>query len=205
MIFLNIIKTLIVYIKKNFQHLKIINDRIDANHTFMLASGIAFNIIVYMLPLFLLAIYLVQNFFDMEMIISTIENLINSYMPDTKSNYDFIHNVMDELKLITQHSALFGWIGLIGLLYISSTLVSSIRTSLNKIFDISSERFFLIYWLKDIFLTIIVSILILIYSYALPIVNFVIDLINSFTPMIFEGVFSWVVLSTVSVLTSFVL
>ncbi len=192
-------------VKNIFNHLIKINDRIDKHHTFMLASGIAFNMLVYMIPLFLLAIYIVQVVFDLPALVQTIEMLLKDFLPPTEANFDLVHSIMDEIKLITEHAAFFGWIGLIGLLWISSTLVSSLRNCLNVIFHIETPRFFLIYYLKDILLTVILSVLILLYSYAIPIVNFFIDLIKHFTPSFFEGMFSNLLINSISIVTSLIL
>lgn len=192
-------------VKNIFNHLIKINDRIDKHHTFMLSSGIAFNMLVYMIPLFLLAIYIVQVVFDLPALVQTIEMLLKDFLPPTEANFDLVHSIMDEIKLITEHAAFFGWIGLIGLLWISSTLVSSLRNCLNVIFHIETPRFFLIYYLKDILLTVILSVLILLYSYAIPIVNFFIDLIKHFTPSFFEGMFSNLLINSISIVTSLIL
>lgn len=192
-------------VKNIFNHLIKINDRIDKHHTFMLASGIAFNMLVYIIPLFLLAIYIVQVVFDLPALVQTIEMLLKDFLPPTDANFDLVHSIIDEIKLITEHAAFFGWIGLIGLLWISSTLVSSLRNCLNVIFHIETPRFFLIYYLKDILLTVILSVLILLYSYAIPIVNFFIDLIKHFTPSFFEGMFSNLLINSISIFTSLIL
>lgn len=189
----------------SYKNVMELSDRLDAHHTFMLASGIAFNLIIYMIPLFLLVIYVIKVIFDLDVFVDTIEKLLIDYLPPTTSNAELIHTVIDEVTLITEHAALFGWIGVIGLLWISSFLISSIRTSLNTIFHAETNRFFIWYILKDIMLTIIISILVLLYSYALPIVNFIIDLVDSFSPAILEGFLSSLILTSASILTSFVL
>ncbi|MBX3043932.1 MAG: YihY/virulence factor BrkB family protein [Candidatus Kapabacteria bacterium] len=188
-----------------YKNLLELNDRLDAHHTFMLASGIAFNLIIYMIPLFLLVIYIIKVVFDLDVFIDTIEKLLIDYLPPTVNNADFVHTIIEEVGLITEHAALFGWIGVIGLLWISSFLISSIRISLNTIFHAETNRFFLIYFLKDIFLTIAISILILLYSYAIPLVNFLIDFVDSMSLPILDGVLSHVILTSASILTSFIL
>ncbi|MFA5511977.1 MAG: YihY/virulence factor BrkB family protein [Candidatus Kapaibacterium sp.] len=182
-----------------------LNDRLDSHHTFMLAAGIAFNLIIYMIPLFLLVIYIIKVIFDLDVLIDTIEQLLTDFLPPTSSNEELVHTIIEEVGLITEHAALFGWIGVAGLLWISSFLISSIRVSLNTIFEAETKHFFMIYWLKDIILTIVISILIMIYSYALPIVNFLVDFVGTFSPSIFEGFISELILTSTSVASSFTL
>ncbi|MDX9790216.1 MAG: YihY/virulence factor BrkB family protein [Candidatus Kapabacteria bacterium] len=182
-----------------------LNDRLDSHHTFMLAAGIAFNLIIYMIPLFLLVIYIIKVIFDLDVLIDTIEQLLTDFLPPTSSNEELVHTIIEEVGLITEHAALFGWIGVAGLLWISTFLISSIRVSLNTIFEAETKHFFMIYWLKDIILTIVISILIMIYSYALPIVNFLVDFVGTFSPSIFEGFISELILTSTSVASSFTL
>jgi membrane protein len=171
----------------------------------MLAAGIAFNLIIYMIPLFLLVIYIIKVIFDLDVLIDTIEQLLTDFLPPTSSNEELVHTIIEEVGLITEHAALFGWIGVAGLLWISTFLISSIRVSLNTIFEAETKHFFMIYWLKDIILTIVISILIMIYSYALPIVNFLVDFVGTFSPSIFEGFISELILTSTSVASSFTL
>jgi len=187
------------------QNITELNERMDKHHTFMLAAGIAFNLIIYMIPLFLLIIYLVQVFFDISSLSDIIEKLLTDYLPPTQDNVSLVHTIIDEVGLIVEHAAFFGWIGGLGLLWISSFLVSSLRISLNTIFDIKANHFFIVYWLQDILLTVIISILILVYSYALPIVNFIVDLVNSFSPAFLEGILSNLLITIAGIVTSFLL
>lgn len=182
-----------------------LNDRLDAHHTFMLASGIAFNLIIYMIPLFLLVIYIIKVIFDLDIIIDSLEKLLNDYLPPTSSSNELIHTIIEEIGLISDHAAFFGWIGAFALLWISSFLISSIRISLNTIFNAEPKHFFLVYWLKDIVLTVIISILVLLYSYAIPIINFIIDFVSTFAPSVFEGIISNLILTSASVITSSIL
>jgi membrane protein len=196
-------KTGILY--NTIQNITELNERMDKHHTFMLAAGIAFNLIIYMIPLFLLIIYLVQVFFDISSLSDIIEKLLTDYLPPTQDNVSLVHTIIDEVGLIVEHAAFFGWIGGLGLLWISSFLVSSLRISLNTIFDIKANHFFIVYWLQDILLTVIISILILVYSYALPIVNFIVDLVNSFSPAFLEGILSNLLITIAGIVTSFLL
>ncbi len=193
------------FLYTGYKNISELSDRLDAHHTFMHASAIAFNIIIYMIPLFLLVIYIIKVVFDLDILANSIENLLIDYLPPTASTREFVHAIVIEIDLITEHAAFFGWIGAIALLWISSFLISSIRTSLNTIFEAETNRFFMVYWFKDILLTVVISILIMVYSYALPILNFLLDLVNTFSSNFFEGLITSLVLTTASILTSSIL
>jgi uncharacterized BrkB/YihY/UPF0761 family membrane protein len=171
----------------------------------MLASGIAFNILLYMIPLFLLVIYVINISLGANYISDSIENLFDSFMPPTQSNNLLFKKIISEVRLILDHSALFGWIGLVGLLWVSSALISSIRTSINAIFNFDSPKNFIIYKVKDLILTVAITFLIFIYSYVIPSVYFVIDLIDNFIPDFADGFINWIILLSMSLFISFVL
>lgn len=181
------------------------SDQVDDNHTYMLAAGIAFNISLYIIPLFLLAIYLVNAFVDTNYLTEVIEKALTDFMPPTVSSKEIIHTIIDEVKKINLHSSTAGIVGLVSLLWISSILVSSLRSGLNAIFHIPAKKIFIIYRLYDILLTIIITILILIYSYLVPIGNFVITFLESFFPDFIHRIISGALVTIISLSSSFVL
>lgn len=181
------------------------SDQLDDNHTYMLAAGIAFNIVLYVIPLFLLSIYLVNAFIDINQLSDVIEKMLSDFLPPTKSSKEIIHTVLEEVKKINLHSNAAGIIGLVSLLWISSILVSSLRSGLNAIFHIPAKKIFIIYRLYDILLTIIITILILIYSYLVPIGNFVISFLESFFPDFIHKIISGALVTLISLVSSFVI
>jgi membrane protein len=203
--FLKNFKPLRIFLSSAYKNISELNDRLDIHHTFMHASAIAFNMIIYIFPLFLLVIYILKAIFDLDVLAGSIEKLLIDYLPPTASTRETVHTIVTEVGLITEHAAFFGWIGAIGLLWISSFLISSIRTSLNTIFEAETNKFFMVYWLKDILLTIVISILIMFYSYALPIVNFLLDFVGTFSSNLLGGLFTDIILTTASIATSTVL
>jgi membrane protein len=193
------------FVIKYYYFIDELTDRIDDHHLYMLASGIAFNILLYMIPLFLLAIYVINISLGTSYISDSVENLFDSFMPPTESNNLLFRKIISEIRLILEHSAFFGWIGIIGLLWVSSALISSIRTSINAIFNLDSPKNFIIYKMKDILLTLAITILIFIYSYVIPSVNFVIDFIDNFIPDFADGFINWIILLSMSLFISFIL
>jgi len=181
------------------------SDQLDDNHTYMLASGIAFNIALYIIPLFLLSIYLVNAFVDTNSLIEIIEKALKDFMPPTQSSREIIHTVIDEVMKINLHSNTAGIIGLVSLLWISSILVSSLRSGLNAIFHIPAKKIFIIYRLYDILITVIITILILIYSYFVPIGNFLISLLESYFPEFVHKLISGALVTIISLVSSFVI
>jgi uncharacterized BrkB/YihY/UPF0761 family membrane protein len=157
-------------------------DRVDKHHLFMMAAGLAFNIIIYLIPLILIAIFIINLFFDNQNISQTIEDLMMELLPPTESANRIIHGVVDEVTTTFSHSNVFGYIGITVLMWLSSLLISSLRYGLNTIFEIKSNRNFVFYKLKDILITFAITILILLYSYAVPLVSMVSEVVAVFFP-----------------------
>lgn len=180
-----------------------LSDRIDNHHLFLLASGIAFNILIYLIPMFLVAIYIVNIFFDGAELAQSLEKLVVEFLPPNASSLALMHSIIVEIQQIMTHSSLAGWIGICTLLWVSSALISSIRTGLNAIFQIAEPKIFIIYRFKDILLTIIITILILLYSYAVPLLNFLVSFIETFTPEAIQQIVSNMIVTLSSLAVSF--
>jgi len=205
--FMKILKEKIFIDKLKGYWKKIIDfsDVLDGHHTFMLASGIAFTIMIYVIPMLLVAIFILSNYFDIETIKLVLQDIFLDFLPPTQSNIDFLTSIIDEVQNITKYSTFFGVIGIVGLLWVSSTLINSLRVGLNTVFELKDKRIFILYRLKDILLTISFSLLILIYSYGLPIISFLIDFFGGALPDWVKNYYSSTILFMVSVFTSFVL
>jgi membrane protein len=156
--------------------------RLSNHHIFLIAAGISFNIALYLIPMFLMAVYIINLIFGYEIIAETLEGVLLNLFPPTDSARELIHVIIEEVYVIGSNSKFFGWIGFIILLWLSSTLLNSLRGGLNMIFHIIAHKIFLIYRLKDILLTIILAVLILISSFAIPMSSFVLAYLQNILP-----------------------
>jgi YihY family inner membrane protein len=145
----------------------------------MIAGGIAFNILLYLIPLFLVVLYIVNLFVEPANFQTTLTALLKELLPPTASTETILHEVIIEVNNIIEYSSVFGYIGFAALLWISSTLISSLRTGLNAVFEIPSPRVYFFYRVKDILLTVILTVLILVYSYVVPIVLIAIEILET--------------------------
>ena len=182
-----------------------LSERTEDHHLFMIASGIAFNIILYLLPLFLVAIYVVNLIFNVDNVALALQSILRDFLPPTAASDNMLDKIVAEVRVIMDHSSVFGLIGIVGLLWIASLLISSLRTGLNAIFNLRDQHIFILYRLKDIGLTIAFTILIMLYSYAVPMVSFMQELVVSFLPEGLDFFISETILFLVTIATSFVL
>jgi len=189
-------------VKRVYDVLMEISDKTESTHLFMLSAGIAFNILVYLIPLFLVSIYVVNLLVDIDDLAVTVEQILFELLPPNESTEELLHSVVVEVGKITEHTAFFGVIGIIALLWVSSILISSVRLGLNTMFELPSEKFFLFYRLKDMLLTVIFCVLVLIYAYVVPATSLFSELLADFLPAPFQQFFSSTFLMAISATTS---
>ena len=164
-------------------------DRLATNHIFLLSSGIAFNILFCIIPLLLVAMGILGSLIDRETLGQTINRILTDSLPPNQLSSEMITGALSELRTAFQLSSVAGWIGGFALLWTSSALFSSLRTGLNAIFSISTERFFLVYKFQDILLTLVLMALLLASTLVAPIFEFVSSAGKNVLP---TAIFSWI-------------
>ncbi len=158
--------------------------QIERHHIFLLSAAVAFNVILYIIPLILVGIYLTYLFFGTNNFNNVAANLLFTFLPETEQSYYFISELLQETNKIFSLSSVVGWIGILTLLWLSSTVFSSLRSGLNVVFDAKTSKVFVFYKIKDILLTFILSFFILILGYVLPFINLI-------TKSLFDSLPDW--------------
>lgn len=182
------------YVKIVYPIIVEFGDRLSANHSFLLASGIAFNILFCIIPLLLVAMGILGSLIDRETLGQTINRILTDSLPPNQLSSDMMNGTLSELQTAFQLSSVAGWIGAFALLWTSSALFSSLRTGLNAIFNVSTQRFFLVYKFQDILLTLVLMALLLASTLVAPIVEFVGTAGKNVLP---TAIFSWISGATV--------
>jgi len=165
---------------KPYQFIFEFGNRMSEHKLFILAGGIAFNILLYIIPLVLIMVLFVNIFVDPDVLIETIENGINVYLPGIENYAQIIAGVVSEVNNIASSSKIFGIVGFIILLWISSTVISTLNTCITHIFNIEQPHYIKTK-LKDIAMTILLNILIVLYGVLLPTLSFATSFIKGIT------------------------
>lgn len=127
--------------------------RADDHHIYLAASGIAFNILLFMLPTMLVMVFVIGAFMDQASVISIIEDFLLDVLPPDGGLDAGIDLIKAELTSVLGNYKGAGWIGIPVLFWVSLTLFSSLRTGLDAVFSFTQERRFLgSAMLKDTFL-----------------------------------------------------
>lgn len=105
---------------------------------FFLAMGLAYNLLLYFIPLTLLMISVLgYTVFDSERAMMAVQSVVRQFLPE--SEQEFVQN----LAAIVADRGLLGVIGFVLFIVFSSTLFGSVRHVLNIIFKTEGRRGFL--------------------------------------------------------------
>ncbi len=149
------------------------SDITDRRHIFLLASGIAFNLLLCTIPLVILILSIVSGFVDQELTKATVRKFLLNFLPNNSQATELIGAVIKELGAVFNYGTLAGWIAGAALLWLASTLFSSLRTGLNAIFHIPTPKFFFLYRIKDMVLTIVTATLIMLVTVMSPLMTLI--------------------------------
>src|SRR5690606_13020686 len=106
---------------------------------------------------------------------------------------------------IVSHSSFFGIIGIIILIWISSTLISSLRFSINTVFKIPPKKFFFLDNLKDMLLVILLPIMFILYIFLLPLVDIFQNILVALSPSFTDSTVSNTTITFTSLGTGFII
>lgn len=165
---------------KLYQFIYELGNRMSEHKLFILAGGIAFNILLYIIPLVLILVLFVNIFVEPDVLITAIDDGINRYLPGIENYKEIITSVVAEVNNVASSSKIFGIVGIVILLWLSSTVISTLNSCITHIFGIAQPHYFKTK-LKDIATTILLNILILLYGVLLPTFSFTTSFINSIT------------------------
>lgn len=181
------------------------SDRVAEHHIFLVASGIAFNIILYIIPLLLVIIFAISYFFSVNDITSFLSNFLHEILPPGQQTENLLSSIIKETLKIFSGSGIAGIIGICSLVWISSLLLGAIRAGLNMIYDLPDKKVFIIYKIKDIFLTLLLAVMVLLTIYILPVVEIIQSALNYVTPDFIEKYFTGAIFLIVSLAMSFLM
>lgn len=153
--------------------------RIDRHHIFLMSAGVAFTMFVCIIPLLLIVFFVLSNIVARPEIINEINAMIDRFIPYPEYAEMVKNEIVLKLVTLTNFNRIVGLIGVFGVIFTGSSLFSSIRTVLNKIFHPYYIEKFLLEKLYDFVLIAIVLILFLGTIFILPVVNTVLNLANS--------------------------
>ena len=150
--------------------------RTDQHHLFLSAGGIAFSLFASIIPLTLIAFSVLGNILDTLSVEEQLTNILNTIIPYPEYAEKMREIIMSRVPEVIQYKTLAGYIGAIGLLFISSGLFSSLRTILNSIFHFTEDKHLLIGKLRDLGMVVLLIVFLLLAIVVFPAINILTDL-----------------------------
>jgi membrane protein len=146
-----------------WQALRKFND----DNGFFLSSGVAFNILINLIPFIMLLLALVGAYLynDQEVL-----NHIRAYFTEIAPTLD--PKIMKNLMDVIQSRQVVGILGFVGLLWFSTWVFGSLRIALNIVFRVEKSRGMLRGIGIDLFMILLVGILLLVSMILSPLVTF---------------------------------
>jgi membrane protein len=122
-------------VKGRLKFLWAVLKKFDGDHGFFLSAGIAFNLIICLIPLSLLLLALVGTYlYSDKEVLTHIRRYLEGMVPALDPR------IMKNLLGIIQSRKIVGIMGVIGLIWTSTWVFSSLRTAFNIIFQVKKER-----------------------------------------------------------------
>ncbi len=143
-------------------------NRVDRNHDFLAAAGLAFSLFVCVIPLILLAMAVVGIIFEQPEIVEDISVLIDRAIP-YQAYADYVKEVvLARVAEFRGYKSVAGILGTVGILLAASGLFSSLRTILNRVFRVATGEPIWIGKLRDLGLILLVLLFFLLTTLLLP-------------------------------------
>ncbi len=154
--------------------------RLEKNHLFLSAAGMAYSIILSVIPLVLLIFSVLGNIIDVASIEEQVNTAIDGLIP-YHASADYMKNfILSRIPEVVKYRSLAGGIGLVGLFITSTWLFSSMRTVLNKIYKVDVTKGALVGMLRDFGMVLLILVFILLATYILPTINFFVSFTEKF-------------------------
>ncbi|MCF8266703.1 MAG: YihY/virulence factor BrkB family protein [Ignavibacteriales bacterium] len=155
--------------------------RMDKNHLFLTAGGLAFSIFICIIPLLLIILSILGNLLESTEVENQIQMLINMMIPYPDYAEYTSKILMSRLPDVVEYKNSAAVIGIVGLLFASSGLFSSMRTVLNSIFGVTTDKHALIGKLRDFGMVLLLIIFLFFSILILPVFNLFTEIADRFS------------------------
>lgn len=153
-------------------------NRIDEHHIFLAGGGIAFSLLLSVAPFIMLSLSVLGSLVDPGVIEEKIIFAIDTIIPYPEYA-DYAKKIIsNKLPGVIEYKGFAAYFGIIGLLFTSTWIFSSLRTVLNNVYHIKAKEGALLGMLKDFKMVLLVVLIIFISTFAIPLFNFIVYMTN---------------------------
>lgn len=145
--------------------------RIDEHNIFLSGAGIAYSLLLSLIPLILFIFSLLGNIFEPDTLNKIINDIIETLIPYPTYS-DYVKNIIrTRLPQVIVYKNIAGYVGIIGLLLTSTWIFSSMRTLLNQIYQTNIKKNALIGLIRDVGMVFLLIIFISLSTLIFPVLN----------------------------------
>lgn len=141
---------------------------VDTHPIYLLAAGIAFNVLLCAMPLAFLLLYGLGQLIEWPGVLAGINREMTGIIPNESYRATIMETLGSQVETIVHNGALAGTVGILVAVWTSSALFSSVRTALNKIYGLKPTRFFALYRLYDMALLVLLGVLVVLGNITEP-------------------------------------
>jgi membrane protein len=123
--------------------------RANDHHIYLAASGIAFNVMLLILPTLLVIVFAIGAFVERSLVIAALDTFFRHTLPFGEGVEQYVHTVEKELQDAIANYTNAGWIGIPALVWLSLAVFNSVRTALSAVFEMREQGSFWWYLAKD--------------------------------------------------------
>lgn len=128
---------------------------LGSRHLFLISAGIAFNALLCVFPLLLVALFIVGHIFDISSFLPSLEVFLSTLLPIGDSGSGAVSLILKEIQTLFTFSSGAGWIGIPALIWTASALLSSFRSGMEAVFGTITQQSFVHVKAKDLWGTIV--------------------------------------------------
>ncbi len=154
-----------------WQHVEAVSERLEHQHVFLLAAGIAFNVLLCVLPLLGLVIVVASLVVPPDDVKAAITGALTGALPPTQQIHLLLERMLIEIERVRSYAVTATVVAAIVLLWTASALLSSLRTALNAIFSIPTPGSFVWYKLRDLLLTLVLVLIVSVMLLLTPVLS----------------------------------
>jgi membrane protein len=207
-LFKNIIKKIFSsFFDNTIYYSKKLYEKFEKDHIWVLSSGIAFNILISIIPFFLIALTVLGIYIDTSNILEKISGYLTNILPlQDVQKEKIIMQIFELAKELTSNTFLTGTIGILALMWTMSGLFSTMRDVLNRIFAFDGYINFFAGKLRD-FILVLVTLILFLVSIALTSIFQIFELISNdvFGEIIPTVYISFVISVAASLITTYMM
>lgn len=161
------------FLKSSFfeHYIKSVYNKMIELDLLLFGGGLAFSLFVCMLPLILLFFSLLGNVLEIASFENKISLFLDAIIPYKENTQLLKKIIFDRVEEAKNYRNIAGYLGLIGLLFAASGLFSTMRSILNKVFQVKKTSSLLFGKLRDFLMIFIVLVFFLLSTTILPIVE----------------------------------